>query len=129
MSRSGYSDDYDFMELYRANVDRTVASKRGQMFLRQLAEFMDAMPEKKLIAHKLINAQGECCTMGVVFKAKNLDVSKIDPEDGEAVGKAVGISAMMAAEIAYMNDEYGSWKQTPEERWVRMRQWVSEQLK
>jgi hypothetical protein len=33
MSRSGYSEDYEHMELYRANVDRTLAGKKGQAFL------------------------------------------------------------------------------------------------
>ncbi len=132
MSRSGYSDDCDYLELYRANVERTLGSKRGQAFLRELAEQMDAMPEKALIKHELINEAGGCCAIGVVCKSRHVDVNKIDDSDPRSVADAVGINHMMAAEIAYMNDEWGDGyddaSETPEARWTRMRKWVSENL-
>src|SRR3982750_1965497 len=103
MSRSGYVEDGDYVELYRANVDRSIASKKGQAFLRELATLLDAMPEKKLIDEHLINDQGQCCTIGVYCKAKGIDVSKIDYYVGDEVGRAVGISGMMAREIAFEN--------------------------
>ncbi len=128
MSRSGYSDEGDYYELYRANVERTIASKKGQTFLKELAQLMDAMPEKKLIANELINEKGECCTIGVFCKAKNIDVTGIDVGDGDEVGRAVGITGMLAREIEYMNDEY-VWKvETPEQRWERMRKWVDKNI-
>ena len=127
MSRSGYTDDCEHLNLYRANVDRSLASKRGQEFLRELASAMDAMPEKKLIAKKLIDEQGQCCTIGVVCKARNIDVSTLCDDDPWQVSKAVGLSRVMAAEIAYMNDEWNC-DSTPEERWHRMRKWVDEQI-
>lgn len=137
MSRSGYCEDGDYSELYRANVERSLAGKKGQNFLRELSDAMDAMPDKRLIANELVNAQGECCTMGVLCKTRQLDVSKIYYEDPDIVGKFLGISAIMAAEISFMNDEYlnfGNWsdvgkEESPEQRWIRMRKWVSEQLK
>jgi hypothetical protein len=141
MSRSGYIDDFDgdYLQLgrWRGRVKSAIRGKRGQAFLRELAAAMDAMPEKKLIANELINEVGECCTIGVVCKARGIDVSKIDYEDGKQVGAAVGIAESMAREIEYENDEHlGVYSpdehrflpETPEQRWTRMRKWVEEKL-
>jgi len=128
MSRSGYSDDGDNINLYRGNVKRALRSKRGQTFLRELAAQMDAMPEKVLIADELVNEAGGYCTLGVVCKARNLDVSKIIYDDPQSVADALGINYMMAAEIVYMNDEYTYSPEPPAARWERMRKWVSENL-
>ncbi len=64
------------------------------------------MPEKKLIKSELVSQSGECCALGSVCKSRQLDVRNIDETDAERVGQVLGISHMMAAEIAYMNDEY-----------------------
>ena len=129
MSRSGSTEECEHIELYRANVDRTIRSKRGQAFLLELADAMDAMPEKSLISGELINADGQCCTLGVVCQSRGLEASKIDYEDQQQVGDELGISRMMAAEIAYENDE-GVWAaETDEQRWQRMRKWVYQHLK
>ena len=55
MSRSGYSDELDrgILNLWRANVDRTLTSKRGQAFLKEMIVALDAIPDKRLIAHDL----------------------------------------------------------------------------
>ena len=132
MSRSNYSyDGGPELNLWRANVDRAPAGKRGQAFLRELAQRMDEMPEKKLIAGDLVTPAGECCTIGVVCKGRGLDTKDIDIEDPEAVGRLVGLSRVMAAEIEYINDERGPYgeSETPEARWVRMREWVSQNLR
>ena len=128
MSRSGYVDDCENLNLYRATVERTIKGKRGQKFLRELADAMDRMPEKKLIAHELVAESGEMCTIGVFCVAKNIDVSNVDVEDPESVGKAVDIARQLAAEIEFENDEAGPCNETPEQRWTRMRQWVRESL-
>jgi len=127
MSRSGYSDDCDNLELYRATVDRALHGKRGQAFLKELAAAMDAMPEKILIAGELINEHGECCAIGAVCKARAIDVSKIWYDEPDNVAKAIGVARSMAAEIAYMNDEWTN-DATPHERWKRMRRWVEENI-
>ena len=49
MSRSGYSDDYEGLGLYRQTVENALRGKRGQAFLRELLEALDALDEKKLI--------------------------------------------------------------------------------
>ena len=130
MSRSGYSDDYDYNQLmlYRNTVERAIKGKRGQAFLQELAKALDDMPEKRLIAWELITKTGEVCAIGSVCKARGLDVSGVDVEDADAVGDLVGIARSMAAEIEYENDEAGRSDETPEERWVRVRRWVQEKL-
>lgn len=140
MSRSGYTNDCCDDTLaygrWRAQVKSAICGKRGQKFLRELAEAMDAMPVKELIANELIDETGACCTIGVVCKSRGIDVSDIDYEEPEQVGAAVDIAKQLAAEIEYENDECGvgfikvngrHWKQTeetPEQRWQRMRKWA-----
>lgn len=128
MSRSGYTDDCEYLALYRGNVERTLRGRRGQAFLRELAAALDAMPEKALIADALIDEQGDVCAMGAVCKARGMDASAIDYDSPDDVGKALGISRIMAAEIAYMNDEWVE-DRTPERRWRRMREWVEKNLR
>ena len=130
MSRSGYTDDAPHLELYRANVRRTIHSKRGQQFLAELLATLDAMPEKVLIDRELMDAGGAVCAIGAVCKARGMDVSRVDYDNPEAVGNVVGISRIMAAEIEYENDE-GNWREryeTPEQRWERMRKWAEDHL-
>jgi len=132
MSRSGYSDDVDGAELnlWRGAVERAIKGKRGQAFLRELAEAMDAMPVKRLIAEELIDSVGEVCAIGAVCKARVLDVSKVYIEDPSEVGRAVGIAPALAAEIEYVNDDDLAWSnETPEQRWYRVRRWVAAQIK
>lgn len=128
MSRSGYSDDYEHMNLYRATVDRAIKGKRGQAFLQDLAKAMDEMPVKRLISNELVTEEGEVCAIGAVCKKRGLDAN-IDFEDRDQVARLVGIAPCLAAEIEFENDEaYPAYKETPEEKWTRMRKWVDDQL-
>lgn len=130
MSRSGYVDDCDdtlALGRWRAQVRSATRGKRGQAFLKELAKEMDAMPVKRLIAYELVSSTGECCAIGVVCKARDLDVSEVELEDSEEVGNLVGIARQLAAEIEYENDE-GAYQETPEQRWVRMRSWVEKNI-
>lgn len=160
MSRSGYSDDCDNWALikWRGAVKSSINGRRGQAFLRQVLAALDAMPEKRLIAHEL-QADGEFCTLGVQGAARGLDLSSIDPEDRAAVAHAFGIAEALAAEIMYENDEYidefdwmtveicgpmrpryPDWgrhertvrvpaQRAAERRWHHMRAWVASQIK
>ena len=128
MSRSGYVDDCEHLNLYSASVDRAIAGRRGQAFLRELAEAMEAMPERVLIAEELIDAEGDCCTIGVVCKSRGLSVSGVDQECPDSVGNLVGIASSMAAEIEFLNDEAGPNCETPAARWIRVRRWVEQKL-
>lgn len=136
MSRSGYSDDYDEQfpnagALYQASVDNALVGKRGQKFLHDLVAALDALPEKRLIAEDLIR-EGAVCAIGAVGLARGIDMTGINPENAEKVGKLFGIAPRMAREIVFQNDERGwfdySDNETPEERWVRMRIWALERI-
>jgi hypothetical protein len=128
MSRSGYSDDCEYLNLWRSNVERTIAGKRGQAFLRELIEALEAMPEKRLIRDSLIKKTGEVCALGALGLKKGIDMKHLDPEDSDQIGKAFLISTMLAQEIVYENDER-DYRQTPEERWARMHKWARDHIK
>lgn len=126
MSRSMYSDDgHDDMWghiCWRGAVESARRGKRGQQFLREMLAALDAMPEKKLITGEL-ELNGQVCAIGSVGLARGIDMSKIYPEDYDAVARTFGIAPALVREIEYMNDD--EWySDTPEQRFVRMRKWV-----
>lgn len=130
MSRSGYSDDCEGWDLirWRGAVASATHGSRGQAFLKEMLAALDAMPEKRLIAHEL-EAKGEVCAIGAVGAKRGIDMSKLDPEDREGVARAFGIAPALAAEIVFMNDESFWSKEEPEARFDRMRAWVVSQIK
>ena len=112
MSRSGYSDDCDNLELWHAAVNRAMKDKRGQKALQEIVEALDKMPEKKLIQGSF--TVGGFCTLGALAQYRNIDVSDFNPEenDGEVwpvnrktVSARLDIAPSMVAEIMFMNDE------------------------
>ncbi len=129
MSRSGYSDDCDGWELirWRGAVASAMGGKRGQSFLAELLATLDAMPVKELIANDLRAPEGSVCALGSVGVARGIDMSAIDPYERHQVATAFGIAEAMAAEIEYMNDD-GGWRETPAQRWTRMREWVAKKI-
>jgi hypothetical protein len=134
MSRSGYTDDAENVELWRAAVDSALSGQRGQAFLREMLAAFDALPKKCLIADELVTAEGECCAIGSVALRRGLDVSKVDMDDRDEVAEVFGIAPAMAAEIMWLNDEYLAWRHggcEPEEpalRFERMRSWIVSQI-
>lgn len=133
MSRSGYSgysEDYDSdwqVIMWRGAVSSAIRGKRGQKLLRELATNMDAMPDKRLIAHELVQ-DGDVCALGVVGKARGIEIEKIDPEDSSTVAAKFDIAEALAREIVWVNDEEGCHTETPEERFRRVRAWVSQHI-
>ncbi|MGO0633404.1 hypothetical protein ACTORR_25850 [Pseudomonas sp. SAR267] len=141
MSRSGYSDDCSGWGLicWRGAVAAAIRGKRGQAFLVELRDALDAMPDKRLVTDTL-EAGGEFCTLGALGAKRGLDMSLIDAHDRESVAQAFGIAEALAAEIVYENDEspgqfvqddVGRWvliRDTPESRWQRMRNWVESNI-
>ena len=127
MSRSGYSDDGEHLELWRANVERTIRGKRGQAFLKELLQALEQMPQKRLITDALVRS-GEVCAIGALGLKRGICMDSIDQEEPDQVGAAFGISSMLAQEVVYMNDET-HWRDSPEERWKRMHEWVREQIR
>jgi hypothetical protein len=132
MSRSGYIDYYDaddnFCFLWDSIVSRSINGKRGQRFLRELIEALDAMPKKELIADDLVTEEGECCAMGAVAIHRGIDVSGVDPEERDEVGALFDIAPTLAAEIASQNDNDFKSKMTPQERWHHMRKWAADRI-
>lgn len=145
MSRHGYTDgDVDdmasFMRVmgWRNAVKSAMRGKRGQAFLRELAEALDALNPRELSAASFTRS-GQICALGSVALKRGLDVSHLEQEPDEndefdefddnedpvdeAAGKTFGIARSMAAEIMYENDE-GPSRETPAERWIRVRAWV-----
>jgi hypothetical protein len=141
LSRSGYSDDCGGWSLicWRGAVNSALKGKRGQAFLVELLEALDAMPSKRLVPDTL-EADGEFCTLGVLGAKRGVDLAAIDAHCRESVSGAFGIAEAMAAEIVFENDERpgrhvqvdGKWQyvpETPEDRWQRMRAWVASHIK
>lgn len=127
MSRSGYSDGLDNWELirWRGYVASAMRGKRGQKFLRELLAALDAMPEKKLIAHEL-EEKGEVCALGAVCRAKGIDPTTLEPTEHEAIGAALDISPKLVQEVEYINDDWGD---DAELRWRKVRKWVAENIR
>jgi hypothetical protein len=131
MSRSGYSDDCDGWSLirWRGAVASAIRGKRGQAALKELLAALDAMPEKKLIA-RVLEHNGQYCTLGVLGKARGIDMGEIDPYEREDVAKALNLAPALVAEISFENDDDWAWcDDTPEVRWQRMREWIARQIK
>ena len=80
MSRAGYSDELDVLELgrWRGRVTSSLRGRRGQQFLRDLIDALDAMPERVLVENDLVR-DGDYCALGAVMAKKGLDVKAYDP--------------------------------------------------
>lgn len=132
VSRAGYyeSDCGDQWSsiCWRGAVASALRGKRGQAFLREMLAAMDALPEKKLIAGDLVDADGCACALGTVALARGTDVSAVDPYDHDRMGSIFGIADAMAREVMFENDEGTFRDETPEQRFVRMRHWVERQM-
>jgi hypothetical protein len=140
---------------WRGAVKQAIRGKRGQAMLRELAQALDALPEKRLAVGSLVTADGEFCTLGALGRARGMDMAPIDPENRDEVAKAFGVSGALAAEIMWLNDdmddEYGGYAEVEvcgpmrgwerhrqsvrlyrenaaEVRWSRMRAWAAAQL-
>ncbi len=148
MSRSGYDaegdDDNPIMYLWESIVARSIAGARGQKLLRELADALDAILEKRLVSGSFVETDGAVCTLGALGRARGLDMTELEKAARLArdddwydvagpAGKAFGVSRSMAAEIMHQNDQDAGWQrtptETPEQRWTRMREWVRTKLK
>jgi hypothetical protein len=136
MSRSGYSDDLDNWSLirWRGRVASAARGARGQAFFRGLVAALDAMPARRLIAEAFESDDtGEVCALGALAKQRGVPVAPYvndyDDYDYAALGAAFDISPCLAREVMYENDEGGHWKETPEQRWERVRAWAAKNVR
>jgi hypothetical protein len=132
MSRSGYSDDCDQWQLikWRGQVKSAMRGKRGQKFFRDLIAALDALDEKRLVSSTLKDHEGEVCALGALCGYREIDLGPSEDVfdfDAEWTANRLDIAVQLAQETAYENDE-GTWKETPEERWSRMRRWAENNL-
>ncbi len=130
MSRSGYAQDdgdsYYPVWLWRQAVQRAIDGKRGQVFLREMIEALDALPEKRLISGEL-EYGGNVCALGAVCRKRELNLKGWDASETLHLAHSFNIANALVREIMYMNDEaFGN--ATPEQRWQKMRAWVVEKL-
>jgi hypothetical protein len=129
MSRSDYVRDNDALAKgrWRAQVRSSIRGKCGQKLLTDLLQALDQMPEKKLIANELESSNGELCALGVLGKARGLDMRSVDPEQYEEVASLFGITEQLTRQIVFMNDEFYD-RDTSEQRYEKMKAWVSRQI-
>lgn len=143
MSRSGYADDIDDVLAFgrwRGMVASSIKGKRGQNLLKDLLVALDEMPDKKLHSGSFKTEAGEFCTLGVLGNKRGVKMDDLVYRDSDycgyysnfcdtkLVGERFGISAPMAAEIMYMNDEWND-DCSPELRWQKMRDWIVKNIK
>lgn len=96
------------------------------------------MPERRLVAGVLVGEftgmpfamkDGEVCALGAVGMTRDVEIWDVDPNDPADVADALDIAECLAQEIAWINDEAGSRRETPEMRWSRVRTWAVLRLK
>lgn len=135
MSRSGYCEHYDDQWAsirWRGAVKSAARGKRGQVFFTELLAALDSMPAKRLIADDLVREDStgfeNVCALGALGKARRINMDGLDPEDSARVAGTFDIADCLAREVVFENDE--AWgRETPEERWARMRAWVASEIK
>jgi len=136
MGRSGYTYDCENLWLWRGAVRSALRGARGQQALREIAAALDAMPDRRLVAHSFSCEDG-VCTLGALAASRGVDVSDLEPAawsdgyvdevDRDAASARLDIAPAMVAEVMFLNDET-TGPETPEERWHRMRGWVESQI-
>lgn len=146
MSRSCYSDDYgdEFpgqIELFRANVDRSMRGYFGQARLRELRDALLALPIKELEADIFAEGTNEAprvCALGAWALAKTGDInaahamvpSDADDYDTWAALQSHGWPKLVVLDTVFQNDAgHYSRSETPAQRYTRVLAWVESQLK
>lgn len=127
MNRSDYTDDSDYDNwraiMYRGAVKSATRGQRGQKLLRDIAQAMDAMPEKVLIADDLAR-DGQVCALGAAFQLRGINATAYHAENYIAIASALDAAPALVREIAFLNDECGD-----NNRWLWMRNWVDSEIK
>lgn len=115
--RIGYSDEEEYpgqFGLWQGNCQRSLKGRAGQAALRELEAALLALPEKRLIAHKIIDSEGDVCAIGALAKHKGRDilaepnVGDDDEFEGdgemEEIGMELGMPRLVAWKVVEKND-------------------------
>jgi hypothetical protein len=119
--------------MWRGQVESALRGKRGQKFLRDLIDGLDALPEKVLIAGRLQEPETGCvCAIGAVGLKRGVALEPLETfaeqGGGHELGRAFDVARQLALEVEYINDEAGHYNETPEARWARVRKWAVSNL-
>ena len=146
MSRSSYSDEFgeDFpgqLDLFRANVRRSIRGKAGQARLRELRDALLGLPIRSLEAGTFAGGTPEApkvCALGAWALNKqggdpgaaNSMLGVVDADDHET---AVALSKhgwprLVVLEAVYTNDDGNYGRETPEQRYARVMAWVEGEI-
>lgn len=98
-------DDWLAFGRWRGAVMAAIRGKRGQAFLRELADSLDAMSVKELVAGELQDEDGCHCALGVIGERRGLNVAGMDVDDYDAIADALNVNAKIAQEVMWENDE------------------------
>lgn len=129
MSRSGYSYDCEDLNLWRGAVNRALGGKRGQAFLREMLRDLDNLDDPSLAAGVFEIEEGDACGLGVVGRARGLDMFGFDNSDPGEIGYSFGVARAMAAELMFVNDEQNLRPETNRARFERVRRWVVSEIR
>jgi len=100
-------------------VANAIRGRRGQAFLRELRDALDALPDKRLVADQFVapydeEGGGACvpCALGAVALARGFDHEAIErlecdaeSQDHDSIACTFGISQTLVREIEDENDE------------------------
>lgn len=143
MSRSSYTDDYgeDYpgqLELYRANVQRSIQGRNGQARLRELRDALLALPVKALEADIFAEGtreQPRVCALGAwALQTCGGDPAAaralVGPRDTDDYAIAAALQPFqwplpVVREAIYQNDEGRHDATTPAERYAYVLRWVN----
>lgn len=115
--RIGYSEDEDYpgqFALWQGNCQRSLKGRAGQNALRELEAALLALPDRRLIAGKMIDAEGDVCSIGALAKYKGRDLLSephVGPDDEfegdgemEEIGMELGLPRLVAWKVVELND-------------------------
>jgi hypothetical protein len=136
MGRHGIDENYDGpvpIEFWDRIRENAISGKRGQAFLRELRDTLDAMPVKELAAWQWVDDDGCACALAAVERRRDGLRFEENRWPGCEVAwhraaEVLGITPTLASAIMYETDEFGAADESKARRWHRIRSWVAMQL-
>lgn len=143
MSRSGYNDEPDCdwrWIMWRGAVSSAINGRRGQAFIRELGDALDAMPVKRLVTEVFKTevpafipppladtVAPSVCALGALGMRRGLDLTRMEHKEDKEIALIFGVASALLREIEYINDE-ATELLTPEQRWTYVRTWVERNI-